>query len=322
MMDGAIAPFDGAPGVWLRCQLHAHTTESDGWLSPAMLRRYHVEAGYDVLAITDHDVVTSQPAGNDQLIVLSGVELTVGRSRIGGAIHLLGLGVTTMPAVEPGSSVSAAAAAIRAAGGLSFLAHPVWSGIWPDEIVGLESINGIEIYNGGIVREQGRGYGDTHWDFWLCYGHRLTGIACDDLHRAGYESFFGWTMIHARERSREAVLAALAEGRFYSTTGPRILMLCSDRDRLMIRTSPAKAIFAVSNPPYGAGVLAERHGLTFHATRFRTNDGQMPEGLTDGDWLTGAIFPIRLGVRYMRFVVVDTNGCQAWTNPVWIEDSK
>ena len=59
---GGIARWDGADGVWLHCQLHAHTTESDGWLSPVMLRRYHALAGYGALAITDHDRLTEPPS--------------------------------------------------------------------------------------------------------------------------------------------------------------------------------------------------------------------------------------------------------------------
>ena len=89
---GGIGPWDGAPGVWLRCQLHAHTTESDGWLSPAMLRRYHATAGYDVLAITDHDGLTEIPpphasfGGDDGLLVLPGTELSLKAPRSGGPL--------------------------------------------------------------------------------------------------------------------------------------------------------------------------------------------------------------------------------------------
>ena len=54
----AIAPFDDRPGHWLRCALHVHTTASDGWLAPHIQRRYHRWGGYDVLAITDHDMHT------------------------------------------------------------------------------------------------------------------------------------------------------------------------------------------------------------------------------------------------------------------------
>src|SRR5207253_9069033 len=52
-----VGPF-GRDGLWLRCSLHAHTTESDGMLPPAMLPRYYAMGGFDVLAITDHDLLT------------------------------------------------------------------------------------------------------------------------------------------------------------------------------------------------------------------------------------------------------------------------
>ncbi len=53
-----MSPFD-APGLWLRCALHAHTTNSDGELAPDLLVRHYEWAGYDVLAITDHWVRTA-----------------------------------------------------------------------------------------------------------------------------------------------------------------------------------------------------------------------------------------------------------------------
>ena len=52
-----MTPFDD-DGIWLRCALHAHTTNSDGEMAPDMLVRHYEWAGYDVLAITDHWVRT------------------------------------------------------------------------------------------------------------------------------------------------------------------------------------------------------------------------------------------------------------------------
>ena len=46
-------PFE-MEGSWLRCALHAHTTESDGELAPDLLALHYERAGYDVLAVTDH----------------------------------------------------------------------------------------------------------------------------------------------------------------------------------------------------------------------------------------------------------------------------
>jgi predicted metal-dependent phosphoesterase TrpH len=40
----------------LLCELHAHTTWSDGLLSPRELCDLYGRAGFDVLAVTDHTV--------------------------------------------------------------------------------------------------------------------------------------------------------------------------------------------------------------------------------------------------------------------------
>jgi predicted metal-dependent phosphoesterase TrpH len=50
-----------------RIDLHAHTTASDGTCTPAELVRAAVEAGLDVLAITDHDTTAGWPAATDAL---------------------------------------------------------------------------------------------------------------------------------------------------------------------------------------------------------------------------------------------------------------
>src|SRR6476661_2713231 len=68
-----VNPFD-TNGLWLRCALHAHTTESDGDLPPDKLVEHYERAGYDVLAITDHWRRTSSPS-TEQLLVIAGSEI-------------------------------------------------------------------------------------------------------------------------------------------------------------------------------------------------------------------------------------------------------
>ena len=67
-----------AKGPWLRCALHAHTTNSDGEASPAALAAHYERAGYDVLCITDHWVRTVE-AARAGMFVLPGVELNATR---------------------------------------------------------------------------------------------------------------------------------------------------------------------------------------------------------------------------------------------------
>ncbi|MFW6090514.1 MAG: CehA/McbA family metallohydrolase [Actinomycetota bacterium] len=48
--------------TWLACDFHAHTVHSDGVLGVGELAACAVEAGLDVLAVTDHNTVSHHPA--------------------------------------------------------------------------------------------------------------------------------------------------------------------------------------------------------------------------------------------------------------------
>ena len=67
-------PFE-ADGQWYRGNLHSHTTESDGRLSPGDVVEFYRSRGYDFLCLTDHNRVTD-PGGlsSEDFLVFSGVE--------------------------------------------------------------------------------------------------------------------------------------------------------------------------------------------------------------------------------------------------------
>jgi hypothetical protein len=116
-------------------------------------------------------------------------------------------------------------------------------------------------------------------------------------------------------------LSALAAGRSYATTGPRITSIAVDGEALRVRSTPARSITVVAQPPYGARVNAGHHELAFFGTRLATADGHGGEGLLDGEWLSGADFPAMAGaagLRYLRVVVTDPQGRSAWSNPIWL----
>lgn len=316
----ALPPFDHQPGIWLRCAFHVHTTESDGWLTPVSQRKAHAWAGYDVLCITDHDKLTPEPDGDDSLLVIGGTEISLTAPQSGGPLHLLGLGIESMPAVARTASLADAAIAVRESGGLPFLAHPVWSGLRTSEVEGIEHCAGVEIFNASCEIEQSRGESGTHWDSWLTAGYRLGGIATDDTHYPGWDAFRGWTLVHARERSRAAVIEALSAGHYYATSGPRILGIKVDNDAITVHTTPARAITGLANPPYGARVAAGSGSLAYRSQRLPTVEGQSAEGIADGEYLTGAVFPLRPGPTYGRIVVDGSQGGRAWSNPIWFGD--
>lgn len=83
------------PGPDSRIDLHAHSTASDGTLSPAELVRAAAQAGLDVVAITDHDTTSGwTPAAEalpPGLTLLRGAELSCRwyGTRPSIALHLL-----------------------------------------------------------------------------------------------------------------------------------------------------------------------------------------------------------------------------------------
>ena len=76
------------------CDLHTHTTASDGQYSPAELVMLAKERGLDVLAVTDHDTIAgvneARRAGETLgLVVIQGVELSAKEHT---NFHILGYG--------------------------------------------------------------------------------------------------------------------------------------------------------------------------------------------------------------------------------------
>jgi predicted metal-dependent phosphoesterase TrpH len=203
------SPFSAA-GQWFRCALHAHTTNSDGELSPSLLVRHYERAGFDVLVITDHWIRTVEPS-TEGLLVIPGTELDASMGDPGRESHVLGLGVEADP-LEPGSefpSLEETVDWILSAGGVPFLAHPYWSGLRADEFAGCRGLVGLEVYNAGCELEVGRGLGAVHWDDALeLDGRPWLGIAADDSHHPAFDSALAWTWVRAPERTREAVLEA------------------------------------------------------------------------------------------------------------------
>lgn len=76
--------------------LHAHSTASDGTLSPTQLMQHAHAAGVEVMALTDHDTLEGLPEARTAARALGlgfvpGVEISVTWERV--TVHIVGLGV-------------------------------------------------------------------------------------------------------------------------------------------------------------------------------------------------------------------------------------
>jgi hypothetical protein len=303
-----VTPFEG-DGVWLRCALHAHTTNSDGEMSPDMLVRHYEWAGFDVLAITDHWVRTVEHSTR-KLLVIPSTELNASCGAPEEDAHVLALGVQADP-VPPENGFAPlpdVVAWIAANGGVPYLAHPYWSGLRTELWEACEGLYGIEVWNAGCELEVGRGDSSLHWDEALERGASLYGLATDDSHHPGYDSGFAWTMVRAAEKTQDAVLDALRTGRFYGSSGPEIHHVMEDDDSVVVRCSPAQSVTLFGSRYRGARANAGRLGYP--------NGSQILER-DAGGLITACRLEKPVLAPYGRLEVADPAGRRAWTNPLW-----
>jgi hypothetical protein len=185
----------------------------------------------------------------------------------------------------------------RTAGAFVAVACPTWGGVQLQDVLGLPAVHAIETWN--EVGAIGNGRGDS-WhllDGAAAHGRKLLGLAVDDAHFGlDYPDWFAaWAMVRAEELTPEALLAALKAGHYYSSRGPEIHDLRIEGGELRLSCSPARAIIAAGRAHLGMA----RHGAQ----------------------MTDAVFPLdRFAGSYVRLTVIDRNGLQAWTNPIWLDE--
>lgn len=295
-------PFS-APGQWYRGNLHTHTTRSDGVLGPEEVIARYREAGYDFLALTDHNVVTDVHALSDQdFLLLLGTELDGDRTAVGEDFHVVAFGLAEAGPVPDRPTVDQALAWTKEQGGEAILAHPYWSGLALPDLLQCAEFLGVEVFNTGCHFEIAKGYSTVHWDDLLGRGHSLWGFAVDDSHHRPSDhhptdTARAWVMVKAAELTRAAIMDSLRAGLFYSSWGPSIREITVADGVLTVCTSPAKEI----------NVVGQRWaGRSFSAT----------DNLT----ITEVSYYLQGHEDYVRVECRDIEGQWAWSNPIFLRD--
>lgn len=203
-----------AHGTRVLTQLHCHTTGSDGSYTPAQVVADYLGAGYGALAITDHDVVTSQPAGITTAITAN--ELSPNENHIlsWNASYTRGTATNAQTLVDN----------VVAAGGQAAVAHPVWyRGMTYDEMANLIGYLGLEIHNQKCVNGAGQnpvtypGFALDRWDALLSGSRRdIWGLATDDLHNIDAFNAYdvGRVQVFAADNTVSSIMAAIEVGNF------------------------------------------------------------------------------------------------------------
>lgn len=289
----------------LKGALHCHTTRSDGADSPADTIRFHVQNGYDFMALTDHRRYNFQNyAPETSITIIPGMEFdaTFEQGRGFRCFHTVCLGAsdktngfTQDQYFDSGKAANQAQYQpyldwLHENGNLAIYCHPEWSGTPARYFDQLRGNFAMEIWNTGCVLENGMDANAPYWDELLGQGQRIFGVATDDGHNMK-QHCQGWVMVNA-QNTVPALLAALSEGAFYSSCGPVIHNFYVEDGVCHIECDPCCCIQFIS----------ERH-----PTRMQTGEG-----------LTHAELDLHDDFDYIRACVIDVQGRRAWTNPIFL----
>ncbi|MFR5601766.1 MAG: PHP domain-containing protein [Lachnospiraceae bacterium] len=309
--------------------LHCHTTNSDGCLTPEQVVELYRTHGYHFLCLSEHDIYTDYRSrfDTDEFILLPGLEASVNlavseddRRRIK-THHMHGiLGTQRMqqsakrrfshkeqlpPPLYFGSWNGAGvsqqlAETLKEYGCLVTYNHPIWSRVEPQEFVDLEGVWALEIYNYDTVNESATGADTTYWDLMLRRGKPIFAFASDDNHNEGLfdDSCGGWIQVAADCLDHETIVSAMLRGDFYSSSGPEIYSWGVRDDRVYVECSPCERINFICGGLLNAGttVIAD------------TKEG-----------LHHAEFQLRGDETYVRVECVDGQGKTAWTNALFLQ---
>lgn len=281
---------------WYKGNLHAHTTVTDGKMSPEDCIKLYQSKGYDFLAITDH---WQWRAGEmqDNMLMISGVEYNIGGADVlKGVYHIIAAGMKQPAALEkkePEHTVQEIIDAIHAEDGIAILAHPAWSLNISGEVMQYHGFDGVEIYNSvSGVPWNARPYSGQFVDELACRGYYLPCMAADDCHFYNGDQTKSYLMVQAEELTRESILSAIRKGDFYATQGPRFESITVEDGKVIVKCSPVKDIVFYSN-------------LVYHKDR-----------CTRGEGVTYAESNINPQETYIRVELVDENGNCAWSSPI------
>ena len=116
--------------------------------------------------------------------------------------------------------------------------HPTWSLETDAQYCNFKGFYAMEIYNNDCASIGISEYNPRVYDCMLRSGQRLGCVATDDCHRES-DMFGGFTYFFAESLTYEAIIKAMENGDFYASTGPQILELSREDDKIYVRSTAA-----------------------------------------------------------------------------------
>ena len=117
------------------------------------------------------------------------------------------------------------------------VAHPAWYTLTESDVQSLGAFDAVEVFNGVAADHNDRPDSWHMADTLLGRGIRCNVTAADDFH--GFPGTWdfqrGWVWVKSEELSPESLLASLKSGAYYSSTGPQIHDVTTDRVSAVFR---------------------------------------------------------------------------------------
>lgn len=323
-----------------KANLHSHTTLSDGNLTPEQSVEAYKAHGYQILALTDHEApYVHHRFTTEDFLMITGYEAYIRPSseciidRFGPEIHMnlfakdpdnltfigydpnyckylsedyvksLPLSCDLGPRQYSPEYIQNFIDCAVENGYLVTYNHPCWSMERSEDILNLNNIFSLEVFNQCSVTENACEDNLALYDallrrgkFWYLHG-------ADDNHNFAplgdylSDSFGAWTMILAPELTYSAIIEALENGRFYASTGPIIHSLEINDGRAKLEFSNAVRVIMHASAKYCKNVWKP-----------------------DGSEFNCAEFEIPDFVPYVYFTVLDKSGKKAYTHAIRREE--
>lgn len=287
------------------------------------LREYR-EKGYDFCVVTDHEVYwDSTECDSKDFIALSGVEsafilpeerpywicdkerftslhINLVNDETKGRPGFLHNQVLRRPIDYGISSWNRYIGYCRDKNQLVIVNHPSWSRLSPEYLLAIHGAFAFEVFNSGCL-EGGCVTDEAVWDYVLERGKRILALTGDDTHKYGPEHNCcgqAFTMLSAKEFSRKGLVAAIKEGTFYPSTGPRIHDMRIVNDTLHMEFDEASYVRIVGRDFLGKGFSPLKGTISSIDWDINSTKGRL---------------------KYFRVEIIDPTGHKAWSQPVFLD---
>jgi len=255
-------------------------------MTPEETRDLYRANGYSVVAFTDHwTYVDHSHLSDEGFVALCGYELNydwreLETSRLFRTCHLCAISkdpscCTPIPGQgEYGiQTVNEAIRQLNQNGFFVNLNHTSWSAMPTEDILSIEGIAGMELYN--ATCDSGfQGMAEfSNYSLALGGGKRWLPVAADDNHHSircdlrlaeSDDCCKAFVMLRAPRLTYQDVVSAYLAGDYYCSTGPLIHALYLEGDRLCIDSSPVSRAFLRTKYITFNDAVVRRHDTLTH----------------------------------------------------------